>query len=370
MATATDRNRSALALSGGGFRATLYHCGAFLRLNELGLLPTIERIASVSGGSIAAGRLAVRWNNLKFNNAGQAINLEDEVIDPIRIFCRRKVDLTSVGVGGLLPILSIGDVLTRTYNKHLGLNDKTLQDIPDVPQFIFMATNLQTGRAVRLSKKRLADFRLGEIRYPDVSVATSVAASSAFPPVLSPVKIDLDINDWEDFKGTDLYKNPEFAKTLLLTDGGAYDNLGLETVDTFKTLLISDAGAPFSTQSDNQTLWHQQVLRALDIATDQARALRKRYIFDQHNVKNRRLAFWGIDQNLSRSRLKGALPCPVDVTTGLSEIRTRLNRFNDREQEQLINWGYAASDIALRSFIKQDAEPPSTWPYPRYALDR
>lgn len=31
-----DRKSPALALSGGGFRATLYHCGAFMRLNELG----------------------------------------------------------------------------------------------------------------------------------------------------------------------------------------------------------------------------------------------------------------------------------------------------------------------------------------------
>ena len=368
MTRATDRSRSALALSGGGFRATLFHCGALIRLNELGLLPTLERIASVSGGSIVAGRLAVRWSRLQFDDLGLAINLHEEVVDPLQVFCRREVDFTSVGFGGLLPGISIGEVLTRTYNRHLGFDDMTLQDLPDVPQFIFMATNLQTGRAVRLSKRRLADFRLGEVPYPNVPIALSVAASSAFPPVLSPVEINVDINAWRDLKGTDLFRNPDFAKRLLLLDGGAYDNLGLETVDTFKTLLISDAGAPFSTQSEGRTLWHEQALRALDIATDQARALRKRYIFDQYQWRNHRLAYWGIDQNLGRKRKPGALPCPYRVTKELSEIRTRLNRFNDEEQGLLINWGYAASDNAIRSFIEPSAPPPPGWPYPEYAL--
>lgn len=50
-----------LALSGGGFRATLFHCGALWRLNELGYLPKLSRISSVSGGSITSGLLAMKW---------------------------------------------------------------------------------------------------------------------------------------------------------------------------------------------------------------------------------------------------------------------------------------------------------------------
>jgi NTE family protein len=55
-----------LALSGGGFRATLFHLGALWRLNELGWLPKLDRISSVSGGSITSGLLAVRWTGLQF----------------------------------------------------------------------------------------------------------------------------------------------------------------------------------------------------------------------------------------------------------------------------------------------------------------
>ena len=61
----------ALCLSGGGSRAMLFHAGALLRLNELGLLPRLARISSVSGGSIAAGALAVAWRDLGFDADGR-----------------------------------------------------------------------------------------------------------------------------------------------------------------------------------------------------------------------------------------------------------------------------------------------------------
>ena len=56
----------ALCLSGGGYRAMLFHLGALWRLNEAGLLPKIKRISSVSGGSIVAGLLGLLWKQLDF----------------------------------------------------------------------------------------------------------------------------------------------------------------------------------------------------------------------------------------------------------------------------------------------------------------
>src|SRR5260221_663578 len=44
----TPKEGIALALSGGGYRAMLFHVGAILRLNEAGLLPRLKRISSVS----------------------------------------------------------------------------------------------------------------------------------------------------------------------------------------------------------------------------------------------------------------------------------------------------------------------------------
>ena len=50
-----------LALSGGGFRATLYHLGVIRYLRDTGKLEEVSDIASVSGGSILAAHLVLNW---------------------------------------------------------------------------------------------------------------------------------------------------------------------------------------------------------------------------------------------------------------------------------------------------------------------
>ncbi len=65
-----------LCLSGGGFRAMLFHVGAILRLNEAKLLPKLGRVSSVSGGSITAAVLGLHWKKLHFQE-GVASNLDE-----------------------------------------------------------------------------------------------------------------------------------------------------------------------------------------------------------------------------------------------------------------------------------------------------
>src|SRR3954471_15761726 len=55
-------NRIGLALSGGGFRATMYHLGLVRFLRDAGILPNVTHITSVSGGSIIAAHLCLHWN--------------------------------------------------------------------------------------------------------------------------------------------------------------------------------------------------------------------------------------------------------------------------------------------------------------------
>lgn len=62
----------ALCLSGGGYRAMLFHLGALWRLNEWGYLKRLDRISSVSGGSITAGLLGFKWSKLAFDISGVA----------------------------------------------------------------------------------------------------------------------------------------------------------------------------------------------------------------------------------------------------------------------------------------------------------
>lgn len=70
---------TALCLSGGGYRAMLFHVGSLWRLHELGLLAGIKRISSVSGGSITAGTLALHWSRVK---TGGVAGFVEEVVTP------------------------------------------------------------------------------------------------------------------------------------------------------------------------------------------------------------------------------------------------------------------------------------------------
>ena len=328
------RPGTALALSGGGFRATLFHIGTLIRLNELGRLANLERISSVSGGSITAGMLACRWGRLKATGF-TAAELDALVVQPLRQFCSRDIDVRAIAEGAISPWSSASDVVAREYD---GLFERAkLPQLPDKPRFVFNTTNLQTGRDLRISKPYLADYRVGRIKDPQLSLAIPVAASSAFPPVLSPCVIKVDPDSWERAEGADLFDNSRYEHTLTLTDGGAYDSIGLEPIDTFETVLVSDAGAPFGMQDQAKTDPIGQLSRILDIATDQARGLRARYLVALAGLRNQKAAYWGIDTRYNKYSAANKLPCDPAKTDGLKDIRTRLNAFDRTEQETLIN---------------------------------
>src|SRR5437762_1106182 len=86
----TRRAGVALCLSGGGFRATLFHLGALRRLNELGVLGHVDTVTSVSGGSIMSAFLAARIQPWPEPGAAFA-EWDRKVAAPVRAFCRRNL---------------------------------------------------------------------------------------------------------------------------------------------------------------------------------------------------------------------------------------------------------------------------------------
>jgi NTE family protein len=374
-----------LALSGGGYRAMLFNLGSVWRLNELGWLRKIDIITSVSGGSILNGVLATRWGQLDWNAQGVASNFAQVMADPVRAMAGTTLDVFA-GIEGILSIFStISDKVTSAYDDHL-FHGARLQDgiLPfekgHTPRFLFYATSLQTGSNVRIERKRLADYRIGEIPAPDLPVARVVAASSAFPPLLSPVQLDLDPGAWNQLPGGFLFDKEEFKKRLLLTDGGVYDNMGLEAIwDRCKTVLVSDAGAPLNADADPPTDWTRQAIRVLDIVTEQTRALRRRELmqnFQQTHEEGRvepipaarRGTYWGIKTQINAYQVANPLTNDNQKTADLQHIRTRLNEFTPSEQGSLINWGYALSDAAMRRYVDTTNTAAAAWPVPEFPL--
>ncbi len=351
-----------LCLSGGGYRAMVFHLGALWRLNELGWLPRLDRVSSVSGGSITAGRLALEWPRLAFDERGVAADFVARVVDPVRALASRTVDETAIVVGLLTPE-RIGERLAEAYRDGL-LGTATLQDLSDHPRFIFNATNLASGVLLRFSKTELADWRVGLIPDPDIDVAVAVACSSAFPPVLSPFELDLRRADWRTVEGNDLVGD-EYRGKVRCTDGGVYDNLGLETVwKRCRTVLVSDAGAGLDDDPDPPEDWIRQTVRVLRVIDNQVRDLRKHQVQSGYLQGLRDGAYWGIRSDIANYQpLEGALDAPHADTLELAEIPTRLRRLSAPVQERLVNWGYAITDAAIRRWVTPDVPPPDGFPY-------
>ena len=357
---------TALCLSGGGYRAMVFHTGVLWKLYEAGLLGKVDRISSVSGGSIAAGVLALAWNTLSFDPKRTRSDFVPQVVEPIRRLASKTIDVKSVLLGVLLPG-RVSDRIVSAYDSVL-FNGATLQDLPDHPRFVINATNVNSGALWRFMKPYMRDYRVGEVKKPKLPLAKAVAASSAFPPVLSPCELRLDPGDFTPDDTREL-KEERYRSHVVLTDGGVYDNLGLETAwKKYRTVFVSDGGGKLEAEDSPKADWARHSYRVLNLVDNQVRALRKRQVVDSFKSGARSGAYWGIRTNIADYGLADALPCPADRTMELAATPTRLKAMDDKLQEQLINWGYAVCDAAIRRHVTPSPRGEIAFPYPNVGV--
>src|SRR5262245_37725899 len=142
-----------LALSGGGFRATLYHLGLLRFLRDAGLLPQVTHITSVSGGSIMAAHLALNWDRYtgspkEFEQAAAQLLSFIQLDVRNRILRRFPLGLVMRWPRRLLGLsnrqLTRTGLLESQYQQHL-FGDKSLFELPERPQLHILATNLSEG---------------------------------------------------------------------------------------------------------------------------------------------------------------------------------------------------------------------------------
>lgn len=349
-----------LCLSGGGYRAMLFHAGVIWRMFQLGILPKLHRISSVSGGSITAALLGIKWHAVAAKSCSEQ-EFINEFISPLRELARVEIDVTSVAKGVALPG-TINEYVSGAFAKHI-FGTSTLQDLPDdPPRFVLNATNVQTGSLWRFSKPFMRDYQVGQVKNPKILLSDAVAASSAFPPFLSPAILHLKEEAFASSEGEPLHEPPYMTK-VILTDGGVYDNLGLETVwKRCKTVLVSDAGQKMNPEPEPHEDWAQHSRRILELIDNQVRSLRRRQLFASHEAGERRVAYWSIRSDIAKYSVH-SLWCPVERTMQLAKIPTRLSSLPEDTQERLINWGYAICDAALRAWFDKGIAPATEFPY-------
>jgi len=370
-----ERQGIALCLSGGGFRASLFHLGALRRLNDLGVLSKLNSLSSVSGGSIIAAHIAARvrpWPEPGLTY----LNWERDVAAPFRSFCSKNLRTPAI-LQRLFPwnwFDSAAGVkaLASAYERKLASNGSkplVLADLPDSLRFVFCATDMVFGVDWIFTKEHVGDYQVGYVRSPRAwTVGRAVAASSCFPPIFNPLPVDVPA---DQFSGGNAGRNPNFSEYvagLRLTDGGVYDNMGLEPVwKTSKYILVSDGGATFDPEPDMSLIW--RLSRYTEIIGNQVGALRRRWLISSFVTDVLDGTYWGVGSNTG-SYDKGAVGYSKELVDEIiSEVRTDLDAFSEAEAGVLENHGYMLADVAIHHHVPELIEPsarPFTIPHPEF----
>ncbi|HEX4592293.1 MAG TPA: patatin-like phospholipase family protein [Gemmataceae bacterium] len=239
-------NKIGLALSGGGFRASLYHLGLVRFLRDAGVLSQVTHITSVSGGSILAAHLALNWD--RYNGSSNEFDsAAAEVLEFVRMDVRNRVvrrfPLTFPLRWSRRLVGKSNRKLTRTglleyhYEKHL-YGDTSLFQLPESPQLHLLTTNLSEGCLCSFNRDGMImvrrqpgnGVRLDRVRLGLATVAMAVTASSAFPGFFPPLELT----------GADVgTKSGEFDRQAY-TDGAVFDNLGVRMFRCLERQSLAD----------------------------------------------------------------------------------------------------------------------------------
>src|SRR5262249_40251384 len=352
-----EREGIAICLSGGGFRAALFHAGALRRLNELGVLSRARTISSVSGGSIASGLLATVWPRLE-RDGHRFTNLEALFEQPLRAFCGRNIRNWPLLWGRLDPrnwprllssSFSATDLLVSEYERLLG--SVRLSSLPAHPRFVFCAANLETGVNFEFSARSIGDYVLGYAEPGHFTLAEAVAASSSFPFAFPPLvrAVDVDAFTGGDPKAVASGFRP--GPRVALSDGGVYDNMGLEPAwKTHATVLVSDGSTPFEIRARPRTWLVPRLQRSFQVVANQALAVRKRWLISAYLRGGYGGGYWGLGTDRDEYRAPGG-PRPEGysgrVLDRLRVVRTDLDRFSPAGQSVLMNHRGALAGGAL-----------------------
>jgi NTE family protein len=315
----------------------LFHAGAILYLNDVGVLPKITSISCVSGGALTGAFLGLRWPQLQFDEHGYARNLRDVLLDPLYALAGRTIDTRVIARGAIMPRKTGGEELARELSSRL-FGSATLDDLPARPEILIATTNLESGALWTFSKTRSGEVGSPTTRSTPIEVmaplATIVAASCAYPPLLTPVRIRLG--------GSGDHGQDRDESDMTFIDGGALDNLGVQAAwDTPDTLLVSDALRAPQLRRDPSLGYLKPLLISRELSEKKLRAIRIERLTDAISSGARSGAYWG----LADARADVALR---DSPVSPEQMRSRLARLDARSRSVVANFGYAAARAVLR----------------------
>jgi NTE family protein len=362
------------------------------RLNELGILEKVGCISSVSGGSILSGFIADKMLAAD-QNTPQFDDWETSVAHAFRGFVSKDIRtfliLRYVLINAVKPQKRAAR-LAEVFRERL--TDRYLTDLPkegEGTSFMFLATDFLESVAWEFEQHRVGNYKMknkGRLPSDRISIAQAVAASASFPPIFGPVRLPVK------------KRNSNEEHVAWLTDGGVYDNLGMQPVwddKRYSRVLVSDGGSVLERVLPKS--YGSRLFRYSSIAMDQVRSRRqweliakikrsKKHNYDYDGAlwrngskrKNFRANADADGRRRIDERVENGWYGYDDsdggtIDTCIAKIRTDLDRFTTAEAKILENHGYFNADIAIRSFLPEflSDSAPFTVPHnkPQYLDD-
>ncbi|MBF0466168.1 MAG: patatin-like phospholipase family protein [Nitrospirae bacterium] len=402
-----------LALSGGGFRASLFHIGVLAKLAECDILRHVDVISCVSGGSIIGAHYYLKLRNLLQTMPDSKIDrddyikivheIEDEFLTGVQANILKKAvtyKLTNI-------TKSLTECLGEMYEKQIfskvkdGKNDKerwindlvvTPLDATGVPQenfnpkdgnwlrkanvpiLILNTTALNTGHNFQFTATWMgeppagidsevdANYRLRRLYYEDAppkyqkfSLGRAVAASTCVPAVFEPIELK------------DLYKD----KVVRLVDGGVNDNQGSASLleQNCTVLIVSDASGQMSSEDTPAGNPISAGMRSNSILQARLRGAQFDELYARkHSSLLQGLLFLHLKKELeadpvdwigcelpSEKKTKSPLTSygiNKECQEYLSNIRTDLDSFSDIEAHSLMTSGYLMTEKMMPDDFK------------------
>lgn len=381
--------RIGLALSGGGFRASIFHLGVIRRLEELGIMKYVHTISAVSGGSIIAAYYAIEMEKRLRQRRKELADNPDR-LDEIRLQIFEEIadcffqalnhNLRSramvfgpfyhpiLFLKSLWPSCSRSDIMQKEYDKWFYHND-TLDHLPSVtlhdndarseeekspffftgPEVVLNTTSLLTGERIGFSRDPVSRLQeLHRVNQNTLKLSKVVGASSGVPGLFPPTMI------WGD----------------KLVDGGVADNQGIDALvgvdrlldgeessvtdcDDFDVLLVSDASGQMEPVHRQGNRTFAVMGRTFSIFQFQLRRkmLKLLRLWQRNDSSSREFAFVHLFLNLKDR--PNTPRVPSEYIPALGGIRTDLDQFSFIEREVLMYHGYTLIDAQIQKYCER-----------------
>jgi predicted acylesterase/phospholipase RssA len=357
----------ALSLSGGGFRATLFHLGVISYLRRVGALEHVAAVCGVSGGAIIGAHLVQNWERY----TGTDKEFDAVALEVIRLTqrdVRGRILRRLPWAVFLKPFKALRTSRCSMFERELSrffgdaelLCSAAASNGHPRPELFILATDLATGQSCSFDARGFCRDGTSTMETTVLRTATAVATSASFPGFFPPLVVTADSLG---IKRETWGNQPECS----LTDGGVFDNLGVRKLQSLREKLdvsveiLSDAGASLEPRPDRFSGLVRTALRAVDILSNRVLDLEYERVNPEDAAAREEIAATIRRSAVVSNRLPLLIPVRIkdearvadspgaSIQATLQRIRTDLDAFSDTEVRWLVRHGGSVARQALET---------------------